>query len=67
MMFFNSAAQQLSSDTMARLSLLGPGLTVATGALLYSEWPSAIQVAALATILVVSLVPISVQETAENT
>jgi drug/metabolite transporter (DMT)-like permease len=67
MMFFNSAAQQLSSDTMARLSLLGPGLTVATGALLYSEWPSAIQVVALATILVVSLVPISVQETAENT
>ena len=56
MLLFNSAARQLSSEAMARLSLLGPMFTVALGTLLYAEWPTAIQLAALCTIMAVSYV-----------
>jgi drug/metabolite transporter (DMT)-like permease len=56
MLLFNSAARQLSSEAMARLSLLGPMFTVALGALLYAERPTVIQLAALCTIMAVSYV-----------
>jgi drug/metabolite transporter (DMT)-like permease len=68
MMLFNSAARRLDSETMARLSLLGPALTVATGAFFYSERPSAVQIFALLTILVVSLPspPVDATEAAKS-
>lgn len=56
MLLFNSAARQLSSESMARLSLLGPMFTVAIGVLLYAERPTAIQLIALGTIMAVSYV-----------
>jgi drug/metabolite transporter (DMT)-like permease len=59
MMFFNSAARRLASETMARLSLLGPAITVMTGFLFYSQRPSWIQIVALLAILAVSQVQLS--------
>lgn len=56
MLLFNSAARRLTSEAMARLSLLGPPFTVVTGALFYAEQPTMIQVLALGTILAVSYV-----------
>lgn len=56
MLLFNSAARRLTSEAMARLSLLGPMFTVAIGALLYAERPTAMQLVALGTIMVVSYV-----------
>lgn len=56
MLLFNSAARRLTSEAMARLSLLGPMFTVAIGALLYAERPTAMQLVALGTIMAVSYV-----------
>ncbi|HWK73078.1 MAG TPA: DMT family transporter, partial [Povalibacter sp.] len=56
MLLFNSAARRLSSEAMARLSLLGPMFTVIIGALLYAEHPTTLQLVALGTIMAVSYV-----------
>lgn len=64
MMFFNSAARRLTSETMARLSLLGPALTVMTGIVFYAERPGFAQMAAMLVIFGVSVVPVSMDEVA---
>jgi drug/metabolite transporter (DMT)-like permease len=66
MMFFNSAARRLASETMARLSLIGPAITVGTGFLFYSQRPSWIQILALLVILAVSQVQLSPEPSARD-
>lgn len=55
MLLFNSASRQLNSDIMARLSLLGPVITIILGIVFYYETPNIIQVMGIAVILATSL------------